>query len=147
MTEEVQFFHHTSSNAKNIYNRKMDTKKFASPQFNYRDTGTAKLHVFIVEMLHERQCAQVLAHKSAQYAVTGTMQNAHAVNIAHYGIVKEIAHCLHSLLATHSANINILLEVQTFAMQLLLRLTGEERHLAHLFLGSLAWLQSIDGNC
>ena len=93
MTEEVQFFHHTSSNAKNIYNRKMDTKKFASPQFNYRDTGTAKLHVFIVEMLHERQCAQVLAHKSAQYAVTGTMQNAHAVNIAHYGIVKEIAHC------------------------------------------------------
>ena len=71
-------------------------------------------------MLHKRQCAQILAYEGAQYSVTCTVEYAHAVHIAHNGIIKEIAHSLHSLLATHSANIDILLEIQTFVMQLLL---------------------------
>ena len=67
-------------------------------QFNYRYSGAAELHVFVVEVLYERNGTQILAYKGAQYAVARAMQYAQLMYVAHYGIVNEVAHGLYSLL-------------------------------------------------
>ena len=106
---------------------------FLSFQFNNRYSGTTELNVFVVEMFDKRQGAKILSDQRAQYTVACTVQNAQLVDIAHHGIVDEIANGLHSLLASHTAYINIGTEIEPFLVQLFLSLGCEERDFAHLF--------------
>ena len=73
------------------------------------------------------------------------MEYTQLMYVAHYGIVNEVAYGLHGLFATHTAKVNIGLEIETFLVQLVLGLAREERHLANLGLRSLGGLQPVQG--
>lgn len=49
---------------------------FSLLQFHHRDADTTELHVFIVEMLHKRQGAKILAYKCAENAIARSVQYA-----------------------------------------------------------------------
>ena len=49
-------------------------------KFHHRNSCTAELYMLVVEMLHKRHGAQVLAHECAQYAIACSVKDAQAVN-------------------------------------------------------------------
>ena len=87
-----------------------------------------------------------MAHEGAENTIPSTVQNTQIMHVAHNGIVDKIAYCLHSLLATHTADVDIGLELKAFAMKLFLCLAGKERYLPYLLFRSLARLQPVDGD-
>ena len=73
------------------------------------------------------------------------MQNPHTAHAYQYRIINEISHRLNSLIAPHTPDINILLEIQFLFIHPVLRFTAYKSGLGHCIclLGSIRPFQSV----
>ena len=98
-----------------------------SLQIDYRNPGTAELHMFVLEVTYAGHRLQVVADERAQAARTSPGQDTHAEYSQHDGIVDEVGHRLDRLVATHAAHVDVLFELQLLLIHTLLRAGADER--------------------
>ena len=77
----------------------------------YGDSCTSKLHVFVSEMTHVGDGVQVLTDELTQYASTCAVKDANPRHAHQNGVVDEVHHSVHCLVASHAAYVDVLVEV------------------------------------
>ena len=85
-------------------------------EVNYRYACTTKLHVLVGIVGDVRYGGQILTDELPEDAVALAMEDADTCHAYQYGIIDEILYGRQGLVASHAANVKVLLEVRLVAV-------------------------------
>ena len=114
------------------------------------DAGAAEADVLVGKMGHTGDGREVLSDELAEDAVARAVEDADAVGADLDSVVDEVGHGLQGFVATHAAEVDVLVEMQALLMHRVGRLFAEEGGAAcrgALQGGLVDALQTLRGHC
>lgn len=102
-------------------------------KIDYRDAGTAELHMLVGIMSDSRHGGQILADKCTEYSGSCAVKDTYTIHADQYSVVDEISDRLQRFVSTHSADVDILFEIQFLFIHLVMRLAADKRAFSNSF--------------